>query len=151
MLLSGGEGQPRITELWRTAGVCPLFAAERGVGVTRRVWAEGGDGSRSPRIRGLLPLLISRASTMSEPESCCRVSDAYCDRCDLLVGLASLHVIGLKRDEGGGLVATMRSAPALTGCRSAADRARVGERDSSSAQLRGSHRVGRDPPDPGGR
>lgn len=94
MLLSGGEGQPRITELWRTAGVCPLFAAERGVGVTRRVWAEGGDGSRSPRIRGLLPLLISRASTMSEPESCCRVSDAYCDRCDLLVGLASLHVIG---------------------------------------------------------
>ena len=79
---------------------------------------------------------------MSEPESCCRVSDAYCDRCDLLVGLASLHVIGLKRDEGGGLVATMRSAPALTGCRSAADRARVGERDSSSAQLRGSPDLG---------
>ena len=54
---------------------------------------------------------------MSEPTSCCRVGDAYCDRCDLLALLASMHVIGVKRDEDGGLVVTMESAPEVMGCR----------------------------------
>ncbi len=52
---------------------------------------------------------MSRTSTVSEPTSCCRVSDGYCDRCDLLAGLAGLHVIGVVRDDGGGLVVTVES------------------------------------------
>ncbi len=32
---------------------------------------------------------------MSEPTLCCRVRGGYCDRCDLLVGLGGLHVIGV--------------------------------------------------------
>jgi transposase len=31
---------------------------------------------------------------MPEPTSCCRVGGGYCDRCDLLVGLEGLHVMG---------------------------------------------------------
>ena len=54
---------------------------------------------------------------MSEPTSCCRVSDGYCDRCDLLVGLAGLDVIGVVRDDGGGLVVTVESTPEVMGCR----------------------------------
>ena len=53
---------------------------------------------------------------MSEPTSCCRVSDAYCDRCELLVGLGGLHVTGVVRDDGGGLVVTVESAPEVMGC-----------------------------------
>jgi transposase len=37
---------------------------------------------------------------MTEPTLCCRASGGYCDRCDLLVGLDGLHVIGVDRDEG---------------------------------------------------
>ena len=32
---------------------------------------------------------------MSEPTSCCRAKGGYCERCDTLVGLDGLHVIGL--------------------------------------------------------
>ena len=53
---------------------------------------------------------------MSEPMSCCR-SGCYCERCDLLVGLGGLHVVGVERDEGGGLVVTVESAPSPMGCR----------------------------------
>jgi hypothetical protein len=79
-----------------------LFTDECGVSTARRGLVEAGKGSRSPRIRGLLPLLKSRTSTMSEPTSCCRARGGYCERCDVLVGLDGLHVIGVDRDDGGG-------------------------------------------------
>jgi len=31
---------------------------------------------------------------MPEPTLCCRVGGGNCDRCDLLVGLPGMHVIG---------------------------------------------------------
>ena len=54
---------------------------------------------------------------MSEPTLCCRASGGYCDRCDLLVGLDGLHVIGVDRDDGGGLTVRVESAPEVMGCR----------------------------------
>ena len=54
---------------------------------------------------------------MSEPTLCCRVSGGYCDRCDLLVGLNGLHVIGVERDDGRpGLTVTVESVPGPMGC-----------------------------------
>ena len=56
---------------------------------------------------------------MSEPTGCavrCRYDDCYCERCDLLVGLDGLHVIGVERDGGGGLRVTVESALAVMGC-----------------------------------
>jgi transposase len=49
---------------------------------------------------------------------CCRADGGYCDRCDLLVGLNSLHVTAVERDDGGGLTVTVESAAAPMGCRS---------------------------------
>lgn len=56
---------------------------------------------------------------MSEPTGCverCHLHDAYCDDCDLLVGLDGLHVVGVGRDVGGGLQVTVESAPRVMGC-----------------------------------
>lgn len=47
--------------------------------------------------------------------TCCPADDAYCDRCDLLVGLPGLHVVGVERDVGGVQV-TVESAPTMMGC-----------------------------------
>ena len=47
--------------------------------------------------------------------TCCHAPDAYCDRCDLLVGLPGLHVVGVERDPGGVRI-TVESAPVLMGC-----------------------------------
>ena len=58
---------------------------------------------------------------MSEPTGCAERGhshDAYCDNCDLLVGLDGLHVIGVERDQGGGLTVTVESALQVMGCRS---------------------------------
>ena len=55
---------------------------------------------------------------MTQPTGCtpcCHAHDAYCDRCDLLVGLPGLHVIGVERDPGG-LQITVESAPTVMGC-----------------------------------
>lgn len=46
---------------------------------------------------------------MPEPTLCCRARGGYCDRCDLLVGLDGLHVIGVERDDGGRLVVEVES------------------------------------------
>jgi transposase len=51
---------------------------------------------------------------MTKPMSCCR-GGGYCDRCDVLVGLDGLHVIGVDRDQGGGLLVRVESAPGLGG------------------------------------
>ena len=53
---------------------------------------------------------------MSEPTLCCRALGGYCERCDVLVGLEGLHVIGVDRDDGGRLVVTVESEPTLLGC-----------------------------------
>ena len=67
---------------------------------------------------------------MSEPTgcaaACCRstsrgfgAADDYCVKCDLLVGLAGLHVVaveGVQVPRGDGLVVTVESAPAVMGC-----------------------------------
>ena len=56
---------------------------------------------------------------MFEPTTCtarCHRDDLYCDNCDLLVGLAGLHVVGVERDQGGGLTVTVESAPQVMGC-----------------------------------
>lgn len=55
---------------------------------------------------------------MSEPMLCCRSQGGYCDRCDLLVGLEGLRVVGVERDPGGRLTVTVESVPAPMGCRS---------------------------------
>src|SRR3954452_2104898 len=72
-------------------------------------------------IRGLLPLLTLRTSTMGEPTSCCRSDGGYCDRCDLLLGLEGLRVVAVDRDNGddggGALTVTVESAPGVMGCR----------------------------------
>lgn len=47
--------------------------------------------------------------------TCCHAHDAYCDRCDLLVGLPGLHVVGVERDPGGVRI-TVESAPVVMGC-----------------------------------
>ena len=52
---------------------------------------------------------------MSEPTSCCRAFGDYCERCDVLVGLDGLHVIGVERDAGGALVITVESARTVMG------------------------------------
>lgn len=53
---------------------------------------------------------------MPEPTSCCRALGGYCERCDLLVGLDGLRVIGVEREAGGGLKVSVESAPAPAGC-----------------------------------
>lgn len=53
---------------------------------------------------------------MPEPTLCCRARGGYCDRCDLLVGLDGLHVIGVERDDGGRLVIEVESESTLMGC-----------------------------------
>ncbi len=56
---------------------------------------------------------------MPEPtlcDRCCACTDSYCDRCDLLVGLPGLRVIGVA-ENGPGLVVTVQSAPTPMGCR----------------------------------
>ena len=55
---------------------------------------------------------------MTEPTgctTCCHVLDAYCDRCDLLVGLPGLHVVGVVRGPGE-LKITVESPPTVMGC-----------------------------------
>ena len=55
---------------------------------------------------------------MTEPTACCgahTASPAYCDNCDLLVGLEGYHVVSVARG-GPGLVVTIESPPVPMGC-----------------------------------
>ena len=45
--------------------------------------------------------------------------------CDLLVGLSGVHATAVERDDGGGLVVTVESAPEVRGYRTWGDRARA--------------------------
>ena len=55
---------------------------------------------------------------MDEPTSCHgSAGDDYCDRCDLLVDLPGLHVIGVQHDtDQDCLVVTVESPPGPVGC-----------------------------------
>lgn len=53
---------------------------------------------------------------MPDPTSCCRAAGGYCQRCDLLVGLPGLHVVGVARDEAGLRVEVESSADQVMGC-----------------------------------
>jgi transposase len=69
-------------------------------------------------IRGLLPLLISEDLDVIQPTSCCRAlgtAGAYCDNCDLLLGLEGLHVLEVDRGQEL-LTVTVESTPGPVGC-----------------------------------
>jgi len=53
---------------------------------------------------------------MSDPTSCCPDGAQFCARCDLLVGLDGLHVIGVERHGNGALTVMVESEPGLMGC-----------------------------------
>lgn len=53
---------------------------------------------------------------MSEPTSCCAAAPAYCQRCDVLVGLDGLRVIDAARDQADGLCVWVESPPGPMGC-----------------------------------
>ncbi len=54
---------------------------------------------------------------MPKPTLCCSRAGSYCERCDLLIGLAGLHVIAVVRDEGNGaLTVTVESERDVIGC-----------------------------------
>ena len=53
---------------------------------------------------------------MDEPTFCCGAAGGYCDRCDLLVDLPGLHVIGVEHDTAGRVVVTVESAPGPVWC-----------------------------------
>jgi transposase len=60
---------------------------------------------------------------LSEPTACvgarCHHDSPYCSRCDLLVGLAGLHVLAVDHDaDEGRLVVRVESPPELMGCAS---------------------------------
>ena len=59
---------------------------------------------------------------MSEPTARsaarCHHDTTYCSRCDLLVGLAGLHVVGVKTEDDTGLQVVVESGPGTVGCRS---------------------------------
>jgi hypothetical protein len=60
---------------------------------------------------------------VSEPTACgdarCPPDSPYCSRCDLLVGLAGLHVTSVRRDvDAGTLLVRVESPPVPMGCAS---------------------------------
>ena len=53
---------------------------------------------------------------MTDSSSCCRVPSGYCERCDLLLGLPGLHVVGVQRDDAGLRVEVESVRPEVVGC-----------------------------------
>ena len=53
---------------------------------------------------------------MPDPTSCRSAGGGYCQRCDLLVGLPGLHVIGVDRDDAGLRVEVESVRPGVMGC-----------------------------------
>ena len=53
---------------------------------------------------------------MPDSTSCCRAGGGYCQRCDLLVGLPGLHVVGVQRDDAGLRVEVESVRPEVMGC-----------------------------------
>ncbi|GAA3883805.1 hypothetical protein GCM10022275_34490 [Tessaracoccus defluvii] len=53
---------------------------------------------------------------MPDSTSCCRAGGGYCQRCDLLLGLPGLHVVGVQRDDAGLRVEVESVRPEVMGC-----------------------------------
>ena len=53
---------------------------------------------------------------MPDSTSCCRAGGGYCQRCDLLLGLPGLHVVGVQRDDAGLRVEVESRPPEVMGC-----------------------------------
>lgn len=53
---------------------------------------------------------------MTDSTSCCREPSGYCERCDLLLGLPGLHVVGVQRDDAGLRVEVESVRPEVMGC-----------------------------------
>ena len=53
---------------------------------------------------------------MTGSTSCCCVPSGYCERCDLLLGLPGLHVVGVQRDDAGLRVEVESVRPEVMGC-----------------------------------
>ena len=53
---------------------------------------------------------------MTDSTSCCCVPSGYCERCDLLLGLPGLHVVGVQRDDAGLRVEVESVRPEVMGC-----------------------------------
>ena len=53
---------------------------------------------------------------MTDSTSCCRAPSGYCERCDLLLGLPGLHVVGVQRDNAGLRVEVESVRPEVMGC-----------------------------------
>ena len=54
---------------------------------------------------------------MPDSTACCRAREGYCQRCDLLVGVPGLHVVGVERDDVVGLRLEVGSRrPEVMGC-----------------------------------
>ena len=53
---------------------------------------------------------------MTDSTSCCRVPSGYCERCDLLLGLPGLDVVGVQRDDAGLRVEVESVRPEVMGC-----------------------------------
>ena len=53
---------------------------------------------------------------MTDSTSCCRAPSGYCERCDILLGLPGLHVVGVQRDDAGLRVEVESVRPEVMGC-----------------------------------
>ena len=53
---------------------------------------------------------------MTDSTSCCRAPSGYCERCDLLLGLPGLHVVGVQRDDAGLRVEVESVRPEVMDC-----------------------------------
>ena len=53
---------------------------------------------------------------MTDSTSCCCVPSGYCERCDLLLGLPGLHVVGVQHDDAGLRVEVESVRPEVMGC-----------------------------------
>ena len=53
---------------------------------------------------------------MTDSTSCCRAPSGYCERCDLLLGLPGLHVVGVQHDDAGLRVEVESVRPEVMGC-----------------------------------
>jgi len=53
---------------------------------------------------------------MTDSTSCCRAPSGYCERCDLLLDLPGLHVVGVQRDDAGLRVEVESVRPEVMGC-----------------------------------
>ena len=67
-------------------------------------------------MSGLLPLLAPRTSTMLNHSCVCPAAFNRCDRCELLLDLPGLHLVGAVSKARAGLVLEAESCDPVMGC-----------------------------------